>query len=96
MNQQPTQRFVVKVEEGGGHGDLYELEQTTYYHVIDTRSQEIVLTFEGELSASLSKSNGQWEDYAYSGVCEVTIAPDEQTVRVKYYSGQEETVPLPR
>ena len=96
MSEQLNTRFVVKVEEGGGHGGLYELEETTYYHVIDTRTQEIVLTFESEMSASLSKSTGQWEYYLYVGVCEVTIAPDEQTVHVKYYGGREETVSLPQ
>ena len=93
MSQPPATRYEVQVEEGAGHGDLYELEQTTYYRVIDTRSQSVVLTFEGELSASFS--GGQWTDYAYGGVCEVSVAPDEQAVRVKYYGGREETVPLP-
>lgn len=92
---EPTNRFVVKVEEGGSRGGLYELEQMTYHHVIDTRSGKIVMTFEGEMSASLSKSNGQWDDYSYSGVRDVTIAPDERSARLKYYGGREETVPLP-
>jgi hypothetical protein len=59
MDQPQTPRYIVRVEEGGGHGGLYELEQTTYYYVIDTRSQQVVLTFAGELSASLSTSTGQ-------------------------------------
>ena len=96
MSQQPARRFEVQVEEGGGHGDLYELEKTTYYHVIDTRTQEIVLTFEGEKSTSLSRSTGQWDDFQYGGVREVTVALDEQSVLVKYYSGREESVPLPK
>jgi len=85
---------VVQVEEGLEHGDLFELERTTYFRVIDTRSQEIVMTFEGEMSASLG--NGTWQNYLYTGVCEVVIAPDEQTVRVKYYDGREVTIPLPK
>ncbi len=96
MSQQSTSRFAVQVEEGGGHGDLYELEKTTYYRVVDTRTQEVVLTFEGEMSASLSRSTGQWDDFVYSGACDVTIASDEQSVRVRYYDGREETVPLPQ
>ena len=96
MSQQPARRFEVKVEEGAGHGDLYELEQTFYYRVIDTRTQEVVMTFEGEMSASLSRSTAQWEDFQYGGVCGVTIAPDERSALVKYYGGQEETVPLPQ
>ena len=96
MNPQPTQRFEVVVEEGSGHGGLYELEQTTYYRVMDTQSQEVLLTFAGTMSASLSRTNGQWDDYNYSGVCAVTIAPDQQSVSIKYYEGREETVPLPK
>ena len=95
MSQPAARRFEVKVEEGPGHGDLYELEQTIYYHVIDIHTQEIVMTFECEMSASLSKSTGQWEDFQYGGVREVTITPDEQSALVKYYGGKEETVPLP-
>jgi hypothetical protein len=95
MSQQPARRFEVLVEEGASHGDLYELEQTTYYRVMDTRSQEIILTFEGEMSASLSRSNAQWEDFQYGGVCQVSIAPDERSVLVNYYGGREETVLIP-
>jgi hypothetical protein len=83
------------IEEGPPHGDLYELEQTTYYRVVDTRSNEVVMTFRGEMEASLSTSTGMWDDHHFSGVCELTIAPDEQSVIVKYYSGREETAPLP-
>lgn len=86
----------MQVEEGHAHGGLYELEQTTYYRVVDTRSKEVAMTFQGEMSASLSTSNGTWDDYHYWGVCEVTISPDGQSVRVKYYSGREETAPLPK
>jgi hypothetical protein len=95
MNQPPAKRFEVRVEEGPGHGGLYELEKTTYHHIIDTRTQEIAMTFEGEMSASLSTSNAQWEDYSYGGVSAVTITPDESAVIVKYYGGKEEIVPLP-
>jgi hypothetical protein len=85
----------VVVEEGPPHGDLYELEQTTYYRVVDTRSNEVVMTFRGEMEASLSTSTGMWDDHHFSGVCELTIAPDEQSVIVKYCDGREEMVPLP-
>ena len=56
---------------------------------------DVVLTFEGTLSASLSLSTGQWDDYSYGGVSGVTVAPDERSVRVSYYGGAEEIVPLP-
>jgi hypothetical protein len=61
--------------------------------VIDTRSNRVVLAFEGEMSARLD--GGMWSDHQYSGVSEIVIAPDERSVRVRYHGGREETVPLP-
>jgi len=83
------------VQEGAPHGGLYELEQTTYFYVVDRHSDEVVLTFEGEMEASLSTTTGMWDDYRFSGVREVLLAPDEQSVTVRYFDGREETVPLP-
>ena len=82
------------VEEGPPHGGLFELEQTTYHRVVDTRTQAVVLTFSGEMAASFSGATGSWEDYHWSGVREVAVAPDEKGVIVKYYDGREETVVL--
>ena len=87
-------RFVVLVEEGLPHGGLFELEQTTYHRVVDTRTRTVVLTFSGEMAASFSGTNGSWEDYHWSGVREVMIAPDEKSVIVQYFDGREETVVL--
>jgi hypothetical protein len=89
-------RFELLVEEGAPHGDLYELEQTTYYRVVDRLSDEVVMTFEGEMEASLSTTTGMWDDYRFSGVREVLIASDEQSVVVRYFDGREETVLLPQ
>jgi len=86
-------RFTVEVEEGPAHGDLYELEQTTYFRVIDRTTGAAVLTFEGEMSARLD--GGLWSDHQYFGVREVVILPAERSVRVRYHDGREETVPLP-
>ena len=88
-------RWEVQVTEGPPHGDLYELEQTTYYRVVDADSQEVILTFRGEMEASLSTDSGLWDDYSYSGVCLVTLAPDQRSVLVDYHDGRRETVPLP-
>jgi hypothetical protein len=96
MSGDQTRRFQVVVEEGPPHGDLYELEQTTYYHVVDTHSGEVVMTFEGELQASLSRDTGMWDDYACSGVNGVAIAPDGESVIVRGCDGREEVVSLPR
>jgi hypothetical protein len=93
--EQQTGRFEVVVERGSPHGDLYELEQTIYYQVVDRQSHEIVMTFECEMEASLSTTTGMWDDHRFSGVCEVSIAPDERWVVVQYCDGREEMVPLP-
>ena len=89
-----VKRFVVLVEEGLPHGGLFELEQTTYHRVVDTRTRAVVLTFSGEMAASFSGANGSWEDYHWSGVREVMIAPDEKSVIVQYFDGREEAVVL--
>ncbi len=85
-------RFRVEVEEGPAHGDLYELEQTTFFRVIDTRTGKVVLALEGEMSARLD--GGVWSDHQYSGVREVVIAPDQRSVHVKYHDGRRERVSL--
>jgi hypothetical protein len=94
MGKGQMARFEVRVEEGPPHGGLYELEQTTYYRVVDVASGEVVLAFEGEMEASLSTSTGMWDDYRFSGVREVILAPDEGSVTVRYYDGREEMVGL--
>ena len=48
---------MVLVEEDPPRGGLFELEQTTYHRVVDTRTQEIVLTFRGEMEASFERDN---------------------------------------
>jgi hypothetical protein len=95
MSEPPTNRFEIVVEQGPPHGDLYELEQTTYYRVIDRLLNRIVLVFESEMEASLSTTTGMWDDYRFSGVCEVSLAPDNQSVIVAYCDGREAVIPLP-
>ena len=89
-------RFRVVVEEAPPRGDLYELDQTTCYHVVDTRSGEVVMTFRAELRASLSRDTGLWDGYTCSGASGIAIAPDGESVIVTSYDGQEEILPLPR
>jgi hypothetical protein len=93
VSEVPQPRFRVEVEEGPSHGDLYELEQTTFYRVIDTRSNEAVMTFEGEMEARLD--GGMWAHHRYSGVCDVSIATDADFALVKYHDGRAEKVALP-
>jgi hypothetical protein len=96
MEKQQARRFEVQVEEGAPHGGLYELEQTTYYRVVERASGEVMMTFQGEMEASLSTATGMWDDYRFSGVCEVTIADGERSVQVRYHDGREETRPIPK
>jgi 3-methyladenine DNA glycosylase AlkD len=96
MDEQQMSRFEVVVEQGSPHGDLYELEQTTYYQVVDRHSKQIVMVFECQMEASLSRTTGMWDDYQFTGAVDVRIAPDGQSVLVKYHDGHEEIVPLPR
>jgi hypothetical protein len=58
MDEQPSGRFKVVVGEGSPHGDLYELEQTIYYRLRDTHSKKVVMAFQREMEASLSRSTG--------------------------------------
>ncbi|OPZ15137.1 MAG: hypothetical protein BWZ10_01785 [candidate division BRC1 bacterium ADurb.BinA364] len=95
MDAWESGRFVVRVEEGPPRGGLYELEQTTYFHVVDTRTNLPAMTFLGELEASLSAETGLWENYRCSGVREAAIAPDGRSVLVRRFDGSEETVGLP-
>lgn len=94
MKTQPSPPFAVIIEEEPPHGDLFELAQTTVYRVVDTRTQTVVRAFTGELTASLSRETGMWEDYQFSGVRAVTLAPDGVTALVHYFDGREEAVPL--
>ncbi|HSR33807.1 MAG TPA: hypothetical protein VLY63_24850 [Anaerolineae bacterium] len=96
MGEQLAGRFEVVVESGSPRGDLFELEQKTYYQVVDRHTKQIILEFESLMEASLSRDTGMWDDYRFSGVCEVSVAPDEQSVIVKYHDGVEEMVPLPK
>ena len=90
-----TARFEVRVERGAPRGDLYELEQKTYFHVVDAATHEVLLTFEGLMEASLSRDTGLWDDYCFSGVRRIGLAPDGQSVTVQYWDGREEIAAIP-
>ncbi len=95
MDQQQAGRFVVQIEEEAPRGGLFQLELSTYYRVVDSHTKEVIMTFQGQIEASLSAEDGMWEDYSGSGVREVVIAPDEQAAIVRYYDGREEMAVLP-
>jgi hypothetical protein len=95
MEEEATKRFEMVIRQGAPHGDLYELEQTTYYQVVDRLSGQVVMVFESEMEASLSRDTGLWDDYRFGGVSDVTIAPDEWSVTVTYLDGREEVLSLP-
>jgi hypothetical protein len=86
--------FEVRIEEGAAHGGLFEYEQTTYHRVVDGRTGEVVMTFEGVTTASLG-TGGQWTGHNHTGVAQVSIAPDGRSVRVTHHDGWEESVALP-
>lgn len=88
-------RYEVRTEEGPAHGGLYALEQTTYYHVVDLKTNDVVMSFESRMSASLSGTGQGWTDHQHSGVSSVTIAPDGRSAVVVHHDGWEEQVPLP-
>ena len=96
MSEPEPVRYEVVEEKGSPRGDLYELEQRTTYYVVDTRTDEVIMAFEELMEASLSTDTGMWDDYFFSGAREVSIAPDAQSVIVKYHDGLEETLPLPQ
>jgi hypothetical protein len=94
MSDDERGRFRVVVEEAPPRGDLYELEQTTCYQVVDTRSGEVVMTFRSELQASLSRDTGLWEGCTCGGASRVAIAPDGESVIVTDCDGREQIVVL--
>jgi hypothetical protein len=95
MTKRRSDRFRVVVEEDPPHGDLYELEQTAHHRVVDTWTGRTVLTFRGEMRASLSRATGTWDDYTCSGVRDVAIASGEGSAIVTHWDGHAESVPLP-
>jgi hypothetical protein len=88
-------RYKVVEEQGSPRGDLFELEQRTYQYVVDTHTDEVVMTFESLMEVSLSRDTGMWDDYVFTGACEVALAADERSVTVTYHDGLQETFPLP-
>ena len=95
MQQPNPQRYIAQIVERSPLRDLYELEQTTFFHLIDTTSDQIILSFRGAMEASLSRDTAQWEDTHYSGVCRVSITEDQQTFLVEHYDGTQKLVHLP-
>lgn len=94
MQNPNPESYIVQIIEGPPRGDLYELEQATFFHVIDTASEQIILSFRGDMEASLSRETAQWENYHYSGVCKVSISEDQQAVLVEHFDGTQEFVSL--
>ncbi len=89
-------RYRIEKREGNPHGDLYEMEITTFFDVIDNTTEMTVMTFTGEYFTTLG-NNGGWNDGTYSGVEDVRLAEDGYTVAV-YTAGNElpEYFQLPR
>jgi hypothetical protein len=77
---------------GSAHGDLCELEQTTYWHVMDWQTMTVVRTLTGGMSARLA--GGLWADHAFGGVQDVTVSPSGQ-IQVHDETGRVETLIRP-
>lgn len=88
-------KYTIRTEQGPARGDLYELEQKTYFHVVNVGSGKVVMTLEELMEASLSPENGSWDNYSYSGAKSVEINQEEGVVTVLYHNGNEERIPLP-
>jgi hypothetical protein len=96
MTRKEKPRFEVVIEKGSPRGDLYELEQQSTYKVLDRHSNEVVLVYEELMEASLSTDDGQWGNYLFTGVKEILVADDDETVSIRYHDGQEDIIPLPQ
>lgn len=92
--QRPT-RLAIVIRQGPPRGDLFELEQATYYDVVDCGTQQVILTLQGETTARLSRDTGLWDEYRFSGVEQVALSADERSILVSYHDGRQETVSLP-
>jgi hypothetical protein len=66
-------RWRIWEEAGDSHGDLYELERTTYFRVLDWQTKTVIATYSEEMSASYDGVS--WADYTYGGVKAITVSP---------------------
>jgi hypothetical protein len=87
--------YIIVTEMDPPHGDLFELEQTTWHRVMDTSTGDVVMEFRSDMAAHLSREDGMWTDHRFTGVSAVVLAPDGQSVFVKYCDGVEEMAPIP-
>ena len=79
-------------EENYSHGDLYELIETTTFYVFREGLKKPVYTFKGDYYADLD--GGIWVKSGATGVCDVKINNNEQTLTVIYYDKTQEIISL--
>jgi hypothetical protein len=77
-----TSRYRLLFYETSPRGDLYELEQYRYFILVDRRTDERVMHFQGSYATSLSRTGGGWESAPWIGVWRVEFAPDERGLLV--------------
>ena len=92
---QPGHVFITRRREGSPRGDLYELEQTYWTDVIDTRTGTVCMIFETRMEASLDRDSGTWSDSMWTGARDVLVAEDDRSVSVISYDGRVDVFPLP-
>jgi hypothetical protein len=86
-------KYTINEEESHLHGDAFQLEQHTYFSIVETESQKPVKVIVGNHTASYD--DGAWTNEKYSGVYKVEISEDETLVTVFYTNPEKiETIKL--
>lgn len=85
-------KYRIEKHEGESRGDVYELEITTYFNVIECETGRTVMSFSGIYSAKLGDT-GTWDEGRYTGVENVVLSEDDDCVLV-YYDKKDEPVKI--
>jgi len=80
-------KYKIVERSSGSHGGLFELEEETYFDVVEIKTGKVLMTFENSSSASFGA--GQWQDRVSCGVSKVELGSDGKTALVYSY-GQSE------
>ena len=83
QSKHKTDKYRIEESESEPRGDVYELEITYYYDVIDNRTEMSIMQFQGVSSAKLG-DDCTWENWQYSGVDEVEFSDDGRYVIVHH------------
>jgi hypothetical protein len=88
-------KYLINERSSGAHGGLYELEEETYFDVVEIKTGKVLMTFERSTSATFGA--GQWQYEGSGGVSKVELGQGGRSVYVHYYGKPEpEIVQLPK